>query len=149
MFMPCSNTNHATKASCPLITKFGIFYVIFIFRPFLLRPSPFYPGWVVVGAVYSAIAKTNGLPILVFMVREIADCAFYKIAMTLGSHRDNARRNAKIYAVTNLMINAATLMVLYRLQLIAIKGIAIFAALMSVELACKFFDLSKYRTWPA
>lgn len=111
-----------------------------------LYPAIF--GGIVVGAVYSAIAKTNGLPILVFMVRELADCVFYKIAMTLGSHKDNARRNAKIYAVTNLMINAATLIVLYRLQLIAVKGITIFAALMSIELACKVVDISKYHVRP-
>ncbi len=101
-------------------------------------------GGALIGGLYSAIVKTNGWPIAIFAIREVADYIFYALAK-IKMNPPSDRSCAQLYAVTNLTVNVATLLVLRQMQLIGNIGTAIFASLMAIEVACKCADFSKYR----
>lgn len=101
-------------------------------------------GGMIVGALYSAIAKTSSLSIVIFAVRELADSMFYRLA-SIFFQPSNDRNKAKIYAATNLTVNVGTLLALRRLEFIGKLGTQIFLGIMAIEMTCKFADFSKYR----
>jgi hypothetical protein len=101
-------------------------------------------GAMFVGVVYSSIAKTNRLPALILMKREVANWALYQFACG-WTGKPSSQRRAKIYAATNLTVNIVTLMVLRRLQLIGQMGTAVFTSLMAIEMACQWVNFSHYR----
>jgi hypothetical protein len=104
-------------------------------------------GGMLIGGLYSTIAKTNPLPILIFAIRELADYILYRLAEII-SHASDDRSRAKVYAVTNLTVNVATLLLLRQLDLIGRIGTQIFLGLMAIETACKYADFSLYRVNP-
>lgn len=114
--------------------------------PSLASLGPSMLGAIFVGEVYSAVAGTNRQPIKILMVKEIADWAFYEVASAFS--QNIPQNKAKIYAVTNLTVNIATLIVLRRLQLIGNMGTVIFSSFMAIEMICKQVDFPKYRADP-
>ncbi len=96
----------------------------------------------VVGGIYTELSQTNGLAVPILIMRELVDCVFYNLATLYATE---AETKAKVYAFTNITVNLATLWIMRRARLIANIGTAVFAALMAVELACKWVDFAKYR----
>jgi hypothetical protein len=116
----------------------------------------FYPpvtafGAVVIGGLYHAFTDTadssnqkKGLVVVILMVRETIDFLFYQIGCVF-SRASSSRKKAQVYAGTNLTVNIMTLFALRRLELIGNVGTAVFATLIAIEMACKWFDFSKYQ----
>lgn len=110
-----------------------------------------FAGALLVVEVYSSLAKMCAEPInkvlvlKVLTLRVIADHALYALTSSLLSYAKNSEVNAKIYAATNLLVNLTTLVALRHLQVIANRGTTIFAALIAVEMICKYHDFFKYR----
>jgi hypothetical protein len=109
-------------------------------------PDIFWPAWggMMIGAAYSTIANTNQLPVVIFVIRELADWILYRLAIVL-SNQPVDRTCAKIYAATNLTVNVATLCLLRQMNLIGQIGTRIFLGVMALEMMCKYADFSKYR----
>lgn len=101
-------------------------------------------GAMLVGVVYSSIAKTNRLPALILMEREVANWALYQFACSWVG-KPCPKKRARIYATTNLTVNLVTLIALRRLQLIGQMGTAFFASLMAIEMTCQWVNFSHYR----
>jgi hypothetical protein len=104
-------------------------------------------GGMAIGAIYTAVAKTNQYPVVIFAAKELADWILYRLAFIL-SNQPVDRTCAKIYAATSLTVNVATLCLLRQMTLIGKVGTQIFLGAMALELACKCADFSKYRVDP-
>ncbi|WP_068466805.1 hypothetical protein [Candidatus Protochlamydia phocaeensis] len=95
------------------------------------------------GCLYGVLFKVPiGLAASAFSIRELADPIFFNIANAFVG--DGGKKSARIYAITNLTVNVATLVLLYRWNLIGQIGLIAFSALMGLEMLCKWADFSKY-----
>ncbi len=102
-----------------------------------------FAGAICLGTVYSSIANTNKRPIDILVGKEIADFVLYHFFSAFVD--DVPRARAKVYAVTNLTVNVATLVVFRRLQLIGQVGTAVFCSLMAIEMTFKYANFKKYQ----
>lgn len=113
--------------------------------PSLLGLIPSWAGAVLIGGVYSSIARINyERPIVILLNRATLDALAYNF-LRYKFDETRPKNLAMMYAITNLTVNCATLIIFRMANLIGKIGTIFFIALMAIELTCKCLDLKYYR----